>query len=258
MPCIAVAVADGHGDARHDRSRTGAALAVDAALAEMMALHRMHVDGISRPVLRSDFRTDFPRRVTRRWRELVRYDDEWKSPDTLSPFDLQDQPYIRYGTTLLAALIVTDSILVGQIGDGDLLLVRPDGSIESPLPKDPFLTGKETYSLSSPDAHLLWRTATIDRGNGGVLIAATDGISDSFDGSEGEEFFVFIRSLVDRIRTYGEEAVAKAMNGWLDRYSATASGDDVTLVYICINPVSIPTDSSLPEQDNEGDIAGSG
>jgi hypothetical protein len=27
------------------------------------------------------------------------------------------------------------------------------------------------------------------------------------------------------------------MAGWLDRYSALASGDDMTLVFVCINPV---------------------
>jgi hypothetical protein len=96
--------------------------------------------------------------------------------------------------------------------------------------------GGETRSLSSRDAHLLWRTATLDRGDGGVLIAATDGISDSFDGSEGPEFMKFIQSLVARIGQYGVENVADAMSGWLDRYSGLASGDDMTLVFVLIRP----------------------
>jgi len=121
-------------------------------------------------------------------------------------------------------------------GDGDLILLRPDGTLVFPLPRDPVLAGNETHSLSAPDAHLLWRTATIDRGEGGVLLVATDGISDSFAGSESEEFALFVHSLVDRIRTYGTDSVASAMSGWLDRYSEIASGDDMTLVYASINP----------------------
>ncbi len=155
----------------------------------------------------------------------------------------------RYGTTLIAALVGHGSILVGQVGDGDILLVRPDGSIEFPLPRDPVPAGNETHSISSPDAHLLWRTATLDRGEGGILLAATDGISDSFNGADSEEFSVFVHSLVDRIRTYGMEAVAAAMAGWLDRYSSVASGDDMTLVWACIHPEAPQQCRPEPEKD---------
>jgi serine/threonine protein phosphatase PrpC len=144
--------------------------------------------------------------------------------------------FTRYGSTLIAAAVITDTILIGQIGDGDIVLVRPDGTVECPIPQDISLMGGETRSLSSRDAHLLWRTATLDRGDGGVLIAATDGISDSFDGSEGPEFMKFIQSLVARIGQYGVENVADAMSGWLDRYSGLASGDDMTLVFVLIRP----------------------
>ena len=96
-------------------------------------------------------------------------------------------------------------------------------------------SGTETRSLSSKDAHLLFRTSTLDRGPGGVLIAATDGVSDSFDGSDGEEFKKFILSLVSRIQEFGIENVAGSMKAWLDRYSGLASGDDMTLVFVCIN-----------------------
>jgi Serine/threonine protein phosphatase len=238
VPCIACTVADGHGDPRHDRSRTGSALAVDAAISEMVAFHRSYADGnIPRQQFRAGFKADFPRRVTRRWRDLVARDVE-RSDAQQSPGEtvLPDTAYSRYGTTLLTALVVYDTILVGQVGDGDLLLLRPDGTITFPLPRDPVLAGNETHSLSAPDAHLLWRTATIDRGEGGVLLAATDGISDSFAGAESEEFSLFVHSLVDRVRTYGTDSVAAAMGGWLDRYSAIASGDDMTLVYASINP----------------------
>jgi len=243
-PCIAIAVADGHGDPRHDQSRTGSALAVQAAIDELVVFQRLHLHDIPSPTIRAEFKADFPRRAARKWREAVSEDAGHRgitgtpggAPDTID--------YSRYGSTLIAAMVVADSILISQIGDGDVVLVRPDGSIECPIPADPSLVGKETRSISSRDAHLLWRTATLDRGPGGVLIVASDGVSDSFDGSEGEEFIRFIRSLVARIREFGMESVAGSMKTWLDRYSEMASGDDMTLVFVCINPE--------PEDDNEG------
>jgi serine/threonine protein phosphatase PrpC len=232
VPCIAIAVADGHGDPRHDQSRTGSALAVQTAVDELVDFHRMHMHLIPQHVVRSEFRADFPRRVTRRWRDAVQADAGRREISLLPAGE-----YVRYGTTLISALIVADTILVGQIGDGDVVLVRPDGSVELPIPCDTRQLGMATQSLSSRDAHLLWRTATLDRGTGGILIVATDGISDSFDGSEGEEFRKFISSFVARVHEFGIESVALSMDAWLDRYSELASGDDMTLVFVCISPV---------------------
>ena len=252
QPCIAFAVADGHGDPRHDQSRTGSALAVDAAISELVAFYRSYAEGdVPLQQFRAGFKTDLPRRVTRRWRELVVQDTGRRTlpPPPVLPAAGPDQHYSRYGTTLIAALVGHGSILVGQVGDGDILLVKPDGSIEFPLPRDPVTAGNETHSISSPDAHLLWRTATLDRGEGGILLAATDGISDSFNGADSEEFSVFIHSLVDRIRTYGMEAVAAAMAGWLDRYSSVASGDDMTIVWACIHPEAPQQSGPGPKKD---------
>jgi serine/threonine protein phosphatase PrpC len=156
------------------------------------------------------------------------------------------EDFSRYGTTLIATMVLQDTILVGQVGDGDVVLVRPDGTLDTPIPPDITLMGSETRSLSSRDAHLLWRTATLDRGSGGVLIAATDGVSDSFDGSEGEEFRKFITSLAARIRDFGIESVADSLGGWLDRYSELGSGDDMTMVFVCINPSEETNAAGMP------------
>jgi serine/threonine protein phosphatase PrpC len=236
VPCIAVAVADGHGDPRHDQSHIGAAFAVQSAIDELVSFHRMHLHDSPPNLIRSEFRADFPRRISRRWRESVTGDAVQRGLTDRVTEEMAAGIFTRYGSTLIAASISGDTILIGQIGDGDIVLVRPDGIVECPIPGDTTLMGSETRSLSSRDAHLLWRTATLDRGDGGVLIAATDGVSDSFDGSDGPEFMKFIQSLVSRIGQYGVENVAEAMSSWLDRYSEIASGDDMTLVFVLIRP----------------------
>ena len=253
VPCITVAVADGHGDPRHDQSRIGAALAVQSAVEELVSFHRMHLHDSQKNIIRSEFRADFPRRVSRRWREFVTDDAIRREMVVAGSEETVSGIFTRYGSTLIAASVIADTILVGQIGDGDLILVRPDGTIECPIPGDTSLMGSETRSLSSRDAHLLWRTATLDREDGGVLIAATDGVSDSFDGSEGPEFRKFIQSLVTRIGQYGVENVAEAMSGWLDRYSELASGDDMTLVFVLIRPresINGTQDTVSPEKSS--------
>jgi serine/threonine protein phosphatase PrpC len=199
----------------------------------------MHLFDAPACSLRTEFKADFPRRITRHWREEVVADALQRGIPVITSGEPGSPVSVRYGSTLIASLVVADSILIGQIGDGDVVLVRPDGTLECPVPADTTLPGNETRSLSSRDAHLLWRTATLDRGDGGVLIAATDGISDSFDGTEGEEFLTFIRSLVDRIGRYGIEKVMGSMKDWLDRYSTLGSGDDMTVVILCINGTGI-------------------
>jgi len=256
VPCIAVAIADGHGDPRHDQSRTGSSLAVRAAIDELTDFHRMHMLTVPPHILRSEFKADFPRRVTRRWREAVQADAAQREISLVPPDTPGAGDYVRYGTTLVATLIVADTILIGQIGDGDVVIVRPDGTVECPVPCETRLVGSETQSLSSRDAHLRWRTATLDRGNGGVLIAATDGVSDSFDSSEGEEFLKFIKSLVARVNEFGIESVAGSMMGWLDRYSEMASGDDMTIVFVSINPAE-DTGNPVSTADEQPDETGS-
>ncbi|MFN9881411.1 MAG: protein phosphatase 2C domain-containing protein, partial [Planctomycetota bacterium] len=69
--CMIAAVADGHGDDRHDQSQYGAALAVRAAIEEMVGL-QTHFGGVGlSSQLVNSFKTDFPRRLGRRWRKAV-------------------------------------------------------------------------------------------------------------------------------------------------------------------------------------------
>src|SRR5205085_824203 len=44
-----------------------------------------------------------------------------------------DTPVIPYGSTLLVAVIAARWLVCAQIGDGDMLAVRPDGSSFSPV-----------------------------------------------------------------------------------------------------------------------------
>jgi serine/threonine protein phosphatase PrpC len=250
-PILVVAVADGHGGGKHDLSHCGAALAVQAAVSEVIAsLPVPGGEGVWRPVSGSGDE-EFHNRVTARWKEYVMA-DAGQRPG-LSPGIGNGQDLIsRYGTTLLIALIDGSECWLGQIGDGDILLIRPDGSIEAPIPMDEALLGTVTYSLSSRDSPGLWRTARFPVGKGGLLLMATDGLSDSFEDPESE-FQVFAASLAERVAGFGIDRVGSALPAWLDGYSLNGSGDDMTLVLVSLNP---PAGSEIPEQ--QAPEAGSG
>jgi serine/threonine protein phosphatase PrpC len=243
QPCLALAVADGHGDPRHDLSEHGAALAVKAALDELFAFHT-HFGAEGASALRANFKADFARRLGQRWRNAVLEDSRRRFGDS-TPED--GKLFVRYGTTLLAALVSADTLLLAQIGDGDLLLLKPDGRTETFFARDPNLVGTATHSLASGDAHKLCRTAALDRGAGGFLLLATDGLSNAFAGDS--EFQRWSHSLLERFGEFGLENVAGVLPSWLDHYSREGSGDDITVVLARILPAALPAAAKPTEPE---------
>ena len=224
-PVLVMAVADGHGDRRHDLSHRGAALAVEAGVEEVVQSLSAAASG--EPGTPA---APLTARVTDRWARKVLADASAAGGENGSDPEGDPHPVLtRYGTTLLLAVATRERILLAQMGDGDILFVRPDGRVESPLEKDPALFGSITHSLSSRNVQECWHTAEIPGSGGGVLLLATDGLSDSFAGPGEEEFQTFARSLVDRIREFGIERVAGSIPAWLDSFSRQGSGDDISV-----------------------------
>ncbi len=258
-PILVAAVADGHGGGRHDLSHLGAALAVQAAVGEVIvSLPGSPAAGV-RGQGPGEGRAEFHLRVTARWREYVSA-DAGRRAGPLPTGAEGPEVLTRYGSTLLLALVDGSDCWVGQIGDGEILMVRPGGGIEAPLPRDESLLGTVTYSLSSRDPSALWRTGRFPIGAGGLLVMATDGVSDSFENPDSE-FRVFARSLSERVNSFGIERVGSALPGWLDGYSRDGSGDDMTLVLVLLNPspggAGEEPEPAVPEE-TPGEGGGSG
>jgi serine/threonine protein phosphatase PrpC len=231
---LIAAVADGHGDHLHDLSQIGASLATRAAVQELLSSREDD----------EEFSRSFPRQITDRWRGCVEQDAETR-PGALVPGMDQDGIIRRYGTTLLVARVSPRFLYLGQIGDGDIILLGADARLSYPLAAEQELIGLSTYSLASRNAESLWKTAVLPRGEGGLLLLASDGLSDSFGGSDHPEFQRFVRSLRERIDEYGIGKVAGSLPHWLTQFSERGSGDDITLVLADI----------LPAPGEEGDPA---
>jgi hypothetical protein len=211
-------------------------LAVQAAIDELLGLQTHYRSPGASSSLFNTFKMDFPRRLGRRWREAVIGDARSRLAEGSGEEREDPELFSRYGTTLLAALVVGDTLLVGQIGDGTAMLLGPDAGVDCPLACANEDVGIVTDSLCSAGADRLWRTAVRDCSAGGLLFLSTDGLVNAF--VDEQQLFAFTRSFKERISEFGLLQVASSLPSWLDHYSDQGSGDDITLAVLMIQPES--------------------
>jgi hypothetical protein len=233
---VIVAIADGHGHVRHFRSADGAALAVSVACRAAS-----HVAS----ELAADATGD--EEAERAGQKLVRtVVADWRSAVAgqlaMRPYTAEEQwlldrsadmPVVPYGSTLLVAVIAGHWLVCAQIGDGDMLAVRPDGGSFSPVAGDDRLDGRRTTSLCQPDALAAFRTGAHDLRQAplAALLLATDGYGNAqadepWQPSVGRDL-AELTARHDR-RWFGREVPA-----WAHRCaSAEGSGDDATIALL--------------------------
>ncbi len=224
------AVADGHGHKAHFRSDTGSALAVVCAVEE---LRRVVVD-LTDPETAGDIVTEAAAGIVDSWATKVRHHIE------ANPFDLGDERQAAmvddqlrpYGTTLLAAAVSGDLLVVLQIGDGDAVLVTDQGEALRAVPDDPQLDGMHTSSLCEPDPLRALRTAVIDTRVEDVALAflCTDGFGTSRVDADGW-WRQTGEQLVDFGRARGLDWIREQLPSWLEE-PAQIGGDDTSMVII--------------------------
>jgi serine/threonine protein phosphatase PrpC len=172
---MVAAVADGHGHARHFRSARGARLAVSLACQAAADLSG-RPGGL--PAAPEELRRLLVPDIVTRWRDAV-YRDVAAEPFTGAQETVRrgDDVTIPYGTTLLMAIGTGDRLLLAQIGDGDIVCIRSDGTALLAVPGDPLLDGRHTTSLCSHEAGDSFRVAAVDLAGTAVLgaLLATDG-----------------------------------------------------------------------------------
>jgi len=237
---LAFAVADGHGHARHFRSDRGSKLGVKAGVSTARSWAKQLPAG--EPVTQaaaSRLVTD----VVATWRELVAAD---LARDPLSEAQLatlppNDPAEIPYGATLLLGVLRPDVAVLAQIGDGEMLLVLPDGRHLAPIPTDSRLDGTATTSLCQPDAVSSFRVALVSLVKTPVfaIFAATDGYGNAqaeVDWREG-----VAADLVRMGSDYGLEWIGGQLSGWAALCaSSSGSGDDST-VALALNSTVVLT-----------------
>ncbi len=263
---VVTAVADGHGHSRHLRSARGSRLAVAIGcqvgqeFADQLAAGDdpagpsgppgpsgpLGPPGLSWPPsgqaaadqiakLAVDFLVPA---IVGRWREAVLADVAG------DPFSSQEQdrrrpgddPTIAYGSTLLLCLALDQWLVLAQIGDGDVVGVRSDGTAALPVPADPQLDGLVTTSLCGPDAIDDFRIAVVDTTRTPLLAAllATDGYGNAQVVEEWPSSFSKDLAVLLRDRDMGW--LASQLPGWVARCASAEGSADDTTVALLISP----------------------
>ena len=160
-----------------------------------------------------------------------------------------ETPLLDYGSTLLVALATPDFLLVGQLGDGDVLLVAEDGIIEVPLPADPAAFADETPSLCLPEAWHSLRVRILPApSQEALLLLSTDGYSKSYP--TDAEFRQIGPDYLDLIRKDGVSGLN--LRRFLEQVTAQGSGDDIAIALLHWPPLTsqIAADSPAASADS--------
>jgi hypothetical protein len=242
-----VAVADGHGHPRHFRSARGSALAVAVARDAALAWAEDLDPRFPSCELLDALRFDLVPSIWDRWRAAVHADLAGE------PFTAGERRYgddegvVAYGTTLLLALVVRRRILLAQIGDGDVVVVAPDGTTSGPLPAGPELDGLHTTSLCQADALDVFRVAVIDLDAApvGLVLLATDGygnaqVADPWQPAVGID-------LAGMTAGRGIGWLADRLPLWVERCASSEGSGDDTTVALLVDPTALYRGAASPD-----------
>ncbi|HUJ06898.1 MAG TPA: protein phosphatase 2C domain-containing protein [Streptosporangiaceae bacterium] len=257
---MVAAVADGHGHSRHLRSARGSHLAVKIGcqvaqeLADMLtAAATFGTDEApAAPAAVADAITDAVEeflvpQIVDRWREAV-LADVAADPFTEAEDELRqqgDDPTIAYGSTLLLGVEQHDWLILAQIGDGDVVAVRPDGRAIQPVPDDPQLDGLVTTSLCGPEARSDFRVAVVDTTQVPLLavLLATDGYGNAQVVQEWPS--AFSQDLAWMLKQRDVHWLASQLPVWAARCASADGSADDTTVALMLSPSAL---SALSEQ----------
>lgn len=242
-------VADGHGDISCMRSAAGARAVAEIArecLSEF-ARHASENHGVEgsktlcEELSMAKYREKVLKHLTdtiiSRWFSFVR-EDIRKHP--LSEEELIragefEKVYRRgerlehlYGTTLLAALMLSDYLILIQQGDGHCDVFYEDG-VEQPIPWDDRCFENVTTSMCDEDVVTRIRSCVVELKNKSVIACylGSDGVEDSFRNMEGTH--MFYRDLACNLNQMGKAGFERYLEEMLPDFSRQGSGDDISV-----------------------------
>ena len=186
-------------------------------------------------------RDRLPESIVARWREAVALDiatHPYTAAELSALEQAGDGPDIPYGSTLLVALIADGWLVCAQIGDGDLLAVRPDGVAWAPVRGDDLLDGYRTTSLCQPAAVSAFRAAAHDLRATPLLalLLSTDG----YGNAQAEEPWqpVVARDIAELAARHDQGWFAGQLPAWAERCASAAGSADDTTIALLLAPGS--------------------
>lgn len=230
-PYAVLAVTDGHGSARHARSELGAYCAAQAAeeaasrlLPFAVACFEQAPDSWLENV-RNEFASRFPKHLHQAWQRRVEEDFQRDPPADVAPGS--DPAYRLYGTTVALALVFQGYVFVGAIGDSTLYRLREAGGAEDLLAgQGRRELGLTTDSLASREAPYKWRHRVLPLDEAPMLVAVTDGFSDSL-----AEPLAALEGIYRDVLRGGFAWLSGVLPASLERLSREGVGDDIAVAF---------------------------
>ncbi|MCQ2372699.1 MAG: protein phosphatase 2C domain-containing protein [Phascolarctobacterium sp.] len=233
------AVADGHGDEKYPYSQDGSQFACESVMEAVDVFYNRYLknsNGSEKLFVEMLKSRDFKRNCVEVWTKKVLDDFSKKEPET----DIPERERIsKYGTTLLFTVISPKYYVMGQLGDGAILLFK--GKECSQL----FKRHEEKYdsktaSMASSSNVEKMVVDSVKRDCFTNVLLSTDGIYDKID--QNDNFYLYGLSLVEQIRNSGSLnapfTMSKNITGReedLDISAVKSCRDDLTILLIDSN-----------------------
>lgn len=204
--CQVVCLADGHGGKEYIYSDVGAKIACELFV-EMVRILKAGYEKAGVPDWTEYLKTvKFKSAFVQMWRKKVIEDYERRA-EKVSEGKLPDVKIIRrYGTTFLFAIRYRNKIVLGQLGDGAILMGfsadnAPEGNWQM-FKRHGWKYNSATNSMASNNAEYAFLIDSFERDNIVYLLLSTDGIYDCLD--EGDAFFQYAQGLIGQIHDTGK------------------------------------------------------
>lgn len=237
------AVADGHGDPSCFRSSAGSKYAVNIAIESLESFAKnIYTHGMMAQMESVRARENMIRQlgncIVGKW-SLTVMEDLRENPITEQELELAQnyaEAYRRgdrlehiYGTTLIAALLTPDFLLVFHQGDGRCVVIHEDGVIDQPVPWDNRCHDNVTTSMCNSDAAQSIRSYFLPLDTDHIIACycATDGVEDSFETQK--QVNAYFAKTTCNAYDIGMEQFVKEYEDYLPAFSASGSGDDISI-----------------------------
>lgn len=221
------AVADGHGSNLCPRSERGANLAVQAAVLAAEEVITSVTDG------EAEMASMMVRRTLSMWHSAVDRDLTHRplSPEQLHRIGAHGDGDERmaYGCTLLVCAVTDESVMLGQVGDGEIAAVREDGAGWFPLGPNPNPVPGSSDSLCLPGADDRARTAVLQDEQPALMMLMTDGCTNAYN--TADELLTVGADTIRLEQSTGLRRANLTLESWLGS-TAERTEDDATLVAV--------------------------
>lgn len=236
-PTAAIAVADGHGDRRCPRAWAGAQFAAESAISALAGVDSARLVGVSPEAVETLLAEEITPTIWTAWQRQVR-DDHDARPfglEELQAIEASSEPATAvdvqraYGTTLVAAAMVSGWLLGVQVGDGALGTVTAAGLAGEPVAAGPEHGGTSTASLASGDLS----TARVCALPPDPEVVAVWVCTDGFSGAQFDPDWraQVAEQIAEELATAGPDRIATELARWLSP-AATTAGDDTTMAML--------------------------